>query len=370
MSYTVISADNHILEPRDLFVTRMPKEFRDRAPRVLRGADGGDGWSFDGKPPRRTFGLEATAGRTIQISGYKWEDILPGNYDAAAHVSDMQKEGIDAGVLFGTVAMGAYTLQPPDFALALMQTFNDWLMDDFVAASPKRLIGLPLLPVNHGMETALAEFKRQLKKGARGFFIPTFPDVSYVDKSYDVLWAAAADAGTPLCLHRTSGGNDPSGMGDFKFDVPGINVAGTVVRFFSGVQPLTYMIFSGVFERHPKLVVMDAEVNFGWVTFWKQTMDDCYEKQKGWARFPFTRKPSEALGTNVFVTVLDDKIGFDLIPLDPQLADVALFSTDYPHSFCLWPDTPKYIADVTKGVDPVSKQKILAGNAARIFGLN
>jgi predicted TIM-barrel fold metal-dependent hydrolase len=370
MQYSVISADNHIIEPRDLFVTRMPKEFRDRAPRVMRGADGGDGWTFDGKPPRRTIGIEATAGRAIRISGYKWDEILPGNYDPAAHVSDMRKEGVDASVLFGTISMGAYTLSPPDFAMALMQTYNDWLLDDFVTVDPKRLIGLPLLPVNHGMDCAVAEFKRCLAKGARGFFIPTFPDVSYVDKAYDVLWAAAADAGTPLCLHRTSGGNDPAGMGDFKFDVPGINVAGTVVRFFSGVQPLTFMIFSGVFQRHPKLIIMDAEVNFGWVTFWKQTMDDCYEKQKGWAKFPIDNPPGEALGKNVFVTVLDDKIGFELVRLDPQLADVALFSTDYPHSFCLWPDTAKYIDEVTKPLDPVAKHKILAGNAARIFHLN
>ena len=71
MEYRVISADNHILEPRDLFATRLPKEFRDRAPQVLRGADGGDGWSWDGKTVGRTFGIEATAGRSVQVSGYK-----------------------------------------------------------------------------------------------------------------------------------------------------------------------------------------------------------------------------------------------------------------------------------------------------------
>jgi predicted TIM-barrel fold metal-dependent hydrolase len=216
----------------------------------------------------------------------------------------------------------------------------------------------------------MAEFKRCLAKGARGFFIPTFPDTPYIDRSYDTLWAAAADADKPLCLHRTSGGNDPSGFGNFEFDVPGVNVAGTVVRFFSGVQPLTYMIFTGVFKRHPNLKILDAEVNFGWVSFWKQTMDDSYEKQKGWAKFPFDTLPSETIGKNVFVTVLDDHVGFDMIKSDPVLADTALFSTDYPHSFCLWPDTQKYIDEVTKNVDPVSKQKVLASNAVKLFHLN
>ena len=63
MGQRVISADNHIVDPKDLYVDRMPAAFRDRAPRVLRGTDGGDGWSFTGEVPSRTFGLEAVAGQ-------------------------------------------------------------------------------------------------------------------------------------------------------------------------------------------------------------------------------------------------------------------------------------------------------------------
>jgi predicted TIM-barrel fold metal-dependent hydrolase len=370
MEYKVISADNHILEPRDLFETRMPKEFRDRAPRVMRGSDGGDGWSFNGRPPERTFGIEATAGRDIRISGYTWDEILPGNYDGAAHVKDMAGDGIDAAVLFPSVPLYAFSIPDQDFALALIQTFNDWLFDDFVSADPKRLIGLAVLPVNHGMDVVLAEFNRCLKKGAKAFHIPAFPTKGYIDASYDPLWAAAAEAGTPLCLHRTSGGSDPAGKAMFQFKVPGVNVAGTVIRFFSGVEPLTMLIFTGVFKRHPKLKIVDAEVNFGWIPFWKATMDDQYVRQKGWAKFPFDTLPSETLGKNVFVTVLDDKVGFDLVQSDPQMADVALFSIDYPHSVCLWPNSASYIEKATVNVDPPSKRKILAGNAVRVFGLN
>jgi predicted TIM-barrel fold metal-dependent hydrolase len=368
VSYKVISTDNHIIEPRDLFVTRLPKALRDRGPRVLRGADGGDGWSWDGKPPARTFGIEAVAGRSIQVSGYKWEDILPGNYDGAAHLADMRSDGIDASVLYPSVVLDAYVQPDAELALAVIQTYNDWLLDDFVAADRKQLIGLATLPVNHGMETAIAEIKRCVAKGAKGFFIPAFPKTSYIDRHYDALWAAAAEAGTPLCLHRTFGGVDP--LGGFQFAVPGVNVAGTVIRFFSGVYPLTNLIFTGVFARHPTLKIVDAEVNFGWVPFWKATMDEQFTKQKGWAKFPFDRLPSETLGRNVFVTVLDDQVGFDQVRFDPQLAEMAMFSIDYPHSICLWPGSAKHIERVTKNVDPTSKSKILADNAIRVYGLN
>ena len=71
MGERIISADNHLIDPRDLYVERMPKEFRDHAPRVMRGDDGGDGWSFDGKPPTRTFGLEAVAGQPDHRGDYR-----------------------------------------------------------------------------------------------------------------------------------------------------------------------------------------------------------------------------------------------------------------------------------------------------------
>jgi predicted TIM-barrel fold metal-dependent hydrolase len=370
MEYNVISADDHIVEERNLFIERMPKEFRDQAPRMVRGADGGDGWSFGDKPPERTLGLEATAGRAAQVSGYKWEDIFPGNYDGAAHLEDMDKGGVDAALLFPTVTMSAWSMKDSPFALAMMKTFNTWMMEDFCGPNPDRLIGLPVLPVNHGLDETLAEFDRCLKLGAKGMHIPVFPDTNYVDRVYDPMWAKAAEAGVPLCFHRTSGGNDPAGRGAFRFDIPGINVAGTVIRFFSGVEPLTMLIFSGVFERHPELKIVDAEVNFGWVPFWAQTMEHSWNVQKGWANFPFKHHPCEPLGKNVFVTVLDDKLGFDLVEREPYLADMAMFSTDYPHSFCLWPNTQEYIDELTENVDEVSKQKILAGNAARVFNLN
>lgn len=370
MHYDVISADNHILEPRDLFTTRLPGEYRDRAPRVLRGADGGDGWSWDGKTVERTLGIEATAGRAVKISGYKWEEILPGNYDGAAHLKDMMDEGVDAAVLFPSVPLMGWFMGDDPFALALFQTFNDWVVEDFCAPDPRRLIALPMMPVNHGMDVLLAELDRMLKKGVKAVHIPVYPDKPYWDPYYDPFFQAVTEAGVPLCMHRTSGGRDPGGKSNFEFNLPGLGPAGTVHRFFAGVEPFTKMIYTGVFARHPKLRIMDAELNFGWVPFWMNTLDEVFEKQKGWARFGTEERPSETLGRNIFITVLDDKLGFDLVAREPKMADLALFSTDYPHSICLWPNTRKYIEESTANVDPVAKQKILAGNAVKLFNLN
>jgi predicted TIM-barrel fold metal-dependent hydrolase len=370
MQYNVISADNHILEPRNLFVERLPKEYRDRAPRVLQGKDGGDGWSWDGKTVERTLGIEATAGRAVKISGYKWEEILPGNYDGTAHLKDMADAGVDAAMLYPSVPLMGWNLGDDPYALALMQTFNDWVVGEFCAPDPKRLIAQPMMPVNHSMDVLLAEMDRMLKLGVKALHIPVYPDRPWWDTYWDPFFAAAVEADVPLCMHRTSGGKDPAGKGNFEFNLPGLGPAGTVHRFFAGIEHFTKMIYTGSFARHPKLKIVDAELNFGWVPFWMNTLDEVYEKQKGWARFGTEDRPSNALGRNIFVTVLDDKLGFDLVATYPKMADLALFSIDYPHSICLWPDTQDAIARSTTGCDAASKQKILAGNAVKVFNLN
>ena len=181
MNYTIISADSHVIEPRDLFVERMPGQYRDRAPRVVRGRDGGDGWSFDGSPPARTFGLEAVAGRKAQgekfgAEGLTWDEILPGNYDGAAHLTDMDRDGVDASVLYaGPIGLSSFSLPDRDLGLAVMRTYNDWLLDDFCGVDRDRLVGLAVLPTDDGADVMLAEFERCVGKGARGFNLPGSP---------------------------------------------------------------------------------------------------------------------------------------------------------------------------------------------------
>jgi hypothetical protein len=80
-------------------------------------------------------------------------------------------------------------------------------------------------------------------------------------------------------------------------------------------------------------------------------------------------RPTEHMGRNLFVTVLDDQVGFDLVNDHPWLADCAMYSTDYPHSVTLWPNSNEHIPKLTAQLDPVAAEKILSGNAARVYGI-
>jgi predicted TIM-barrel fold metal-dependent hydrolase len=81
------------------------------------------------------------------------------------------------------------------------------------------------------------------------------------------------------------------------------------------------------------------------------------------------KRPTDHLGTNLFVTVLDDFVGFRMVEQYPWLADTGMFSSDYPHSVTLWPNSSKVAEQLTEGLSPDDAAKILSGNAARVYGV-
>jgi predicted TIM-barrel fold metal-dependent hydrolase len=366
----IVSADCHVNEPPWVF-DRVPARFKDRVPKMMRGADGGDGWSWDGKPPARTFGVEAMVSarkEDFRASGVRFDEILPGNYDGSAHAADMDADGVDVSVVYPCNAADSYVHPDREVALHCLRSYNDWILDDFQAAAPGRIVGLPMLPVDDAMDVTVAEFDRCTDKGAKGMFIPGLPRTPYNDDFYEPLWRRAHETGIPVTFHRTFGGKPA----DTRYDqsVKGPRLAGTAVRWFSGVTPLTYMIYGGVFERFPGLKLIVAEVNHGWVPFWLQTIDETAAHASSRAQLPISRKPSDYCGSNVFVTSLDDYVGYELISHGwPRLADMVMYSTDYPHSATLWPDTHEYVGKLMSGLTQEQREKICTGNAARVYNL-
>jgi predicted TIM-barrel fold metal-dependent hydrolase len=383
MRYKVISTDNHINEPPSMYVDRLPDDLKDRAPRIMPGNDGGDGWSYDGKPPKTTFGLGATGAITKQryehykLSGLKWEEIPIGNYDGAAHIKENELDGVDAASIYPAAIGTAYLLPDRELALACVRAYNDWLIDDFCSVSPDRLFSLAFMPVDDGVETAVSEAERVIAKGAKGLYLPLPYEFGYHHPMYDPLWKVASEAHVPVTIHRPGGTGVsrkelPASWGGQNASIylaPGLNLVGIVQKFFCAINPISNMIFTGVFERFPELVFIAAEVNCGWVPELAQQMDQEFERQRHWAHPPFETQPSLFLGENVFVTMLDDYVGARFAKDDPATARTAMFSTDYPHSVTLWPNSREIIAKLTDGMDEDTKHNILAGNAIRAFSL-
>jgi hypothetical protein len=91
-------------------------------------------------------------------------------------------------------------------------------------------------------------------------------------------------------------------------------------------------------------------------------------------RFPvkLQHNPIDFIGKNIFTTNVDDYCGYDLIKtgLYPWLSGMTMFSSDYPHSATIWPDSRKVAARMIEGMKPEDARKALSENAARVFGFD
>ena len=171
-------------------------------------------------------------------------------------------------------------------------------------------------------------------------YIPGNPSVPYNHPThYEPLWRTATNSIT-LCFHRNHGG--PPDKTDWDRVVEDrVSIGGIVTRYFSAVRPFSYLIFAGVFDRYPDLKIVGAEVDCGWVPFWVQTLVHHWDIQKSWFPVKLQHDPAEFIGKNLFTTNVDDYVGYDLIKtgLFPYLSSMTMFSSDYPHSATIWPNS-------------------------------
>jgi predicted TIM-barrel fold metal-dependent hydrolase len=185
------------------------------------------------------------------------------------------------------------------------------------------------------------------------------------------MWKLISDASAVGSLHLRFGATGGPAVPLPEGIKPGwVSTARTVNGYFSAIEPLTQLIFTGLFDRFPTLKFLHAEVNMGWVPFWVSMMEQVRAQHGYWAEYANERNVRDFLGTNVFITGLDDKEGFRLAREgDDIIPKMAMFSIDYPHEITLFPNTQKHLKELTVGLKEDVKHNILAGNAARVFNL-
>ncbi|MBM4406485.1 MAG: amidohydrolase [Chloroflexi bacterium] len=357
MKYSVISSDSHVCEPGDVWTKRIDKKYRDRAPHLIH--EGGfDKLVFDGLPASNA-GMMGPAGRTPeQMKDVKlFEHNRKGGYDPDARLKDMAMDGVDAEVLYPTAGLRMWRLPDRDYATACIRAYNDW-MAEFCATHPKQLKGLGLVPM-HDIEQAVLEAKRIKQIGLAGVMITISPEEqrSYNDPMYEPLWATAADIGMPISMHiLTAVGRDPFQ----QFAVDYASMSNWMIR------SLTAIIFSGVFQRHPKLKMISVEADIGWVANFIHRMDHTMWKHGPRLGLKLEKKPSEYFRSNVLATFMSDEAGMRTWDIIGE--DNIMWSNDYPHADSIWPNSQAIIKREFTGVPERAKKKILAENCAKLYG--
>ena len=370
-NYRIISSDSHIMEPPDLWTSRIDPKFRERAPKMVR--EGGvDFWYCDGAKCGSVIG-GSQAGvrfedpsliRERHVEADPFEKVLPGGYIPDAHVKDMDADGVYAGILYSTIGRALYSKVPDSELLsACLRAYNDWLAD-FCKPFPERLKGIGQLNLDD-VEEGIGELERCAKMGLAGAVIPTAPpeERSYDSPEYEPLWAAAQDLEMPLSLHA---GTYRPGFGGQTMK-PSFHVN----RDHWPRVSLTDMISSGVFHRYPKLQVGAVEDELSWAIYFLERLDYVYtERTRGdeWPEFKDDMLPSDYFHRNVFLSFQEEPLGIKMRHVIG--VDNLLWGSDYPHRESTFPRSRQILEEILEDCSEEEKAKIAGGNAARVYRLN
>ena len=371
-SYRVISSDNHVIEPVDLWTSRAESKFEDRVPHVKSLADG-DWWFYDGRKVLHVAtgtqaGVRFEEPETLSMEA-RIEEVRPGGYLPDAHIKDMDIDGIDVSIVYPTVGLALYSVPDGELLSSNCRAYNDWVAD-FCSANSKRLKGIAMLNVDD-VQDGVTELERCAKKGYVGALIPVYPpEERFYDKpGYEPLWAAAQDLGMPLSLHVST--NRP-GPGQ-EIGNPAEESVASVVNIDHWVRmSLTHIIFSGVFERYPKLQVGSVEHELCWVPHFLDRMDYNYtqsfqEVSQG-NRFKEGALPSDFFHSNVFISFQEDAVGIEM--RNHIGVDQLQWGADYPHIESTFPRSRQILEEILVDCTEEEKAKIAGGNAARVYNLN
>ena len=369
--YRIISSDDHVMEPKDLWTNGIEPKFRDRAPHVVR-VDGVDWWYCDGIKGQ-SAGAATQLGKRFEepdklsIPGI-YEDVRPGGYIPEEHLKDMDTDGVDVSIVYPTASISWFAVPDSDLVTAVFRAYNDWVAD-YCKPYPDRLKGIAMLNVDDVAES-VTELERCAKMGLVGGMITVYPpeDISYDSSRYEPLWAAAQDLAMPLGLHIAS--NRPGPGQEF------VTIDNVTSAFMTNVDhwirmSLANMILSGVFVRYPKLQAGSIEMELSWVPHFLDRMDYNYtQRYRDFSRYRLKEEmlPSDYFHSNVFVSFQEDALGIR----DRHIigVDNLLWGSDYPHTESTFPRSREILEEILVDCTEEEKAKIVRGNAARIYNLS
>src|SRR5229473_3751017 len=144
----VISADSHMMEPADLWTTRLDKKFRDDAPHVVK-SEKNSSYLFVAPgirsfPVAGGFGIGKSGQDLKEHLKKGYEAARPSGWDPVERIKDQEVDGVSAEVLYTTLGMSLFGMEDPEMQHACFRIYNDWLAE-FCAYDPKRLHGIALI---------------------------------------------------------------------------------------------------------------------------------------------------------------------------------------------------------------------------------
>ena len=384
----IISVDDHVVEPPDLWTARLPAKYLDRAPRVVRQKGRlamGSGWVED---PEGAWAdvwhyddlvsplmkLSAAVGFEVKDFGtVTFDDIRPGCWLQPERLADMDLNHVDASVCFPNTlprfcGQAFWERQDHELGLLCVQAYNDWMIDEWCAgAGQGRLIPLTMVPL-WDAELAAAEVRRCAAKGSFAVTFSENPHPLGLPSIHSGHWApffaACDETDTTVCLHIGSSSRMPGTSPDAPF------IISSTLTFQNAMGSLLDFIFSGTLATYPKLKLAYSEGQVGWMPYVFERADKLWaERSDNAFGTSLPKPPSAYIPGRVFGCIFDDETGLEMRHRIGM--DQICFETDYPHADSTFPDSEKVAGEICAkaGLDAGETYKLLRGNAITAFGL-
>ncbi len=369
----VISVDDHLIEPPDLFEGRMPAHLAPSAPRVEERANGDQYWLFEGRE-YPNVGLNAVVGRPREewsMEPARFDEMRRGCFDIDARVADMDIGGIWASLCFPSLVAGFCgsvfsRADDQELGLACTRAWNRWHREVWAGTHPERIIPLQI-PWLADIAIAVAEVHANASLGFKAVSFPEFPAQlgypSIFTDHWDPFLAACEETGTVVCLHTGASSWAPLPSPDPPFELL------PTIFPVNALLAASEWLWSGVAVRFPGLRVALSEGGIGWVPMLMDRADYVLDHSaSGTESGTWTSdlRPSEVLGRNFWFCTIDDP---SAVPVLGRIGlDHVMVESDYPHADSTWPDTQATMVSVFGSLPDAALRKVAGGNAAALFG--
>ncbi len=369
VKYTLISVDDHLVEPPHTFEGRLPSRLQDRAPKVIETEEGHQVWMFE-EQPYFQVGFMCTAGRPKQdwrVEPARFEELRPGCYQIDERIRDMDLGGIWASANFPSGVTGfSGTLfseaKDPELGIACVRAWNDWFFEEWYSSYPDRMVPVGITSLSDP-EKGAEEIRRNAARGFRGVTLPERPHrlglPAIFSDFWDPIMEACAETDTVINLHVASSGFFEAGPGA-PFGV-GATMFGQLA-----MSACAEWLWSGYPSKHPNLKIAMSEGGIGWVAMMRDRLENIMTRSGYGEAWPDkAMSPSETLRRNFWFCMIDDPstvstrhaIGVENI----------VFESDYPHGDGTWPDTQAVIENIVGDLPDDEIRMITHENAAQLF---
>ena len=288
----------------------------------------------------------------------------PGYFEPNARLKAMDADGVECEVMYSEFDFTSKVYQVGEHWKECATAYNNTLRD-FASVDPQRILisyQLPLIEIDY----AASEVQRLAALGARSIQIPNFPSElgmpDYHDARYEPLWRAFEETGVVVANHLTL---KDSLWDVFRRDPTPQKGIFTALPAFAIAETLQWYILTGILERHPKLRVVFVEPGLFWLPGFIRYLDS---RMHHHYEFPGVKElPSTYFKRQMAVTFVHEPEG---VEQRHQIGvDNVLWSTDFPHPVCNWPNAGAKIEKQFAGVPEHEVHAITWANGARMYGI-